>query len=105
MYLCLLVDTLFRDTFVMQWVTWESVFGLKTSREKACLGLREETGGKRGNKAWEEGGGGGGLSHRVAFRGFQIENHSCNLKISTLLIVKKGQSIEQKKDGRGELFF
>ena len=55
-----MADTLFGETFVMQWVTWESVFGLKTSREEACLGLREETGGKLENKAWEGGGGGGG---------------------------------------------
>ena len=49
----LLVTKLGEEKIVLQQVTRESVFGLKTSREKACLGLREETSGKLENKAWE----------------------------------------------------
>ena len=47
------------EMIVLQWVTWESVFGWKTSMEEACLGLRKETGGKRENKARRGGTGGG----------------------------------------------
>ena len=66
-------------------VSWAERGDRRKTREQSMGG---------GRRRW-------GLSHRVAIRGFQIENHSCNLKISTLLIVKKGQSIEQKRDGRG----
>ena len=52
------------------------------------MGLREETGGKRENKAWEE---------EVAALAIPNRKPSCNLKISTLLIVQMGQSKEQKR--------
>ena len=64
-------------------------FGLKTSRGRRVLGLRvrrqaENARTKLGRRRWR-------------LLPFQIENHSCNLKISTLLIVQMGQSKEQKR--------